>query len=195
MANLFTAAPGRYQHTSYYSDNRPSRPQSAAFRGDNLYDQQNQARWGPPADRRRFPPQEQYPQRVPGGNPYPSANAPIDHRSYETVGASSGSSGERQGYMTDPTSSEDSSVERRQSPPKRQPEPVNDYGIGFNQNSEYQPSSFSVGAPGGGLPYGAGPPVPNKAGVIPRKPTQVQRLVEEEPKKRRSWLPFGSKRN
>lgn len=53
-----------------------------------------------------------------GNNIYPIPN---NHRSYETVASgagSSGTSGEPAGYQTDPTSSDNSSIERRQSPSK-----------------------------------------------------------------------------
>jgi hypothetical protein len=76
---------------------------------------------------------------------------PSNHRSYETVttASGSGSSAEPGGYQTDPTGSDNSSIERVQSVPRRQPEPVgvNDYGIGFGQGPavSYQPPSFTVG--------------------------------------------------
>jgi hypothetical protein len=87
---------------------------------------------------------------------------PSNHRSYETVTSASGSGslGEPAGYQTDPTSSDNSSIERVQSIPRRQPEPVNDYGIGFGQSPMYQPSTFSVGAPStpGGMSGGGSSP-------------------------------------
>jgi hypothetical protein len=93
-------------------------------------------------------------------NPNPQQDYPIpsNHRSYETVttasGASGGSSAEPGGYQTDPTGSDNSSIERVQSVPRRQPEPVpvgggvNDYGIGFGQGqgvAAYQTPGFTVG--------------------------------------------------
>lgn len=81
-------------------------------------------------------------------NGLPPANRNVyrsgpNQRSYETVasGSGSGSLGEPAGYQTDPTSSEDSSINRR-SPPKRQ-EPMNDYGISFGQTSTYQPPALN----------------------------------------------------
>lgn len=135
----------------------------------------------------------QYNQRPPGGNPYLGGNAPGDHRSYETVASGSGISGERPGYMTDPTSSDNSSMDRRQSPPKRQAEPVPDYGIGFSQTAQYQPSAFTIG---GGSQQGyqadvAGPAVPRKDGSIMRKPIQNSEGGSAKQKKRRSWFGLG----
>jgi hypothetical protein len=81
-----------------------------------------------------------------GEGPSNSSNVyplPGQGRSYETV--TSGSSGaEGAGYQTDPTSSDNSSIERVQSPPKPVPAP-NDYGIGFSQSPTYQPPAFTVG--------------------------------------------------
>lgn len=91
--------------------------------------------------------------------------------------------------MTDPTSSDNSFIERRQSPPKRQPEPMNDYGIGFNQVPEYQTSSFTMnGAPS----QNAGPSaVPRKEGSVIRKPIAVSHAEPEKQKKRKSWFGLG----
>lgn len=128
-------------------------------------------------------PDPQYNQR---GIPY--GNAPGEPRSYDTVASGSGTSGERPGYMTDPTSSDNSSIERRQSPLKRQQEPVNDYGIGFQQSAEYQPSAFTVGNEGYQAP-GARPPIPNKdPGTMLRKPIQDSQAGQEKAAKRKSWF-------
>lgn len=187
---------GRYQHASYYGS---SRPQSGAFRTES-YDQQPQGRWGPPPqDRRRYTREfePQYNQRQPSGNGYAGNpySAQVDHRSYETVASGSPSSGERPGYSTDPTSSDNSSIERRQSPLKRQSEPTNDYGIGFNQAPEYQPSAFTVGSGGaaqnGYEAGGSAPPaatIPRKdVSTLRRKPTAEQ-PQSPNPEKRRSWF-------
>lgn len=95
--------------------------------------------------------------------------------------------------MTDPTSSENSSINRRQSPQKRQPEPAEDYGIGFSPPSQYQPSTFTVGSNGVPRSGEAGPPTPTKAASTLRKPVAGVRVVqdEEKQKKRKSW--FGLK--
>lgn len=185
-------APGRFQHSSYYS---ASRPPSGAW---DQQQQPPQGRWGPPPDRRRYPPVSQYGSRAPGGNLYPGPNAPSDHRSYETVASGSGTSGERPGYVTDPTSSENSSIDRRPSPQKRQPEPVDDYGIGFSQASQYQPSTFSASG-NGGRPQnfqggGTGPAVPSKGSML-RKPVQTVQEQEEKQKKRKSWFSLKGNRN
>ncbi|KAK0617919.1 hypothetical protein B0T17DRAFT_495399 [Bombardia bombarda] len=139
---------------------------------------------------------------------------PSNHRSYETVASASGSgtSAEPAGYQTDPTSSDNSSIERMQSGPnstKRAPEPVNDYGIGFGQNTDYQAPTFSVGLNSSPLANGGEtnnyqasgalngyqsrapvPPVKDRGSTILRKPTtndQTQ-LRPPQPEKRKSWL-------
>lgn len=121
-------------------------------------------------------------------NVYPIPN---NHRSYETVasGSGTGSMVEPVGYQTDPTSSENSSIDRR-SPPKRQ-EPVNDYGISFGQTPSYQ-------APGLGLGPGRAenpPPLPRKElGPLLRKSSKLvagNGKSQERPdmgEKRKSWF-------
>lgn len=128
-------------------------------------------------------------------NVYPVAN---NHRSYETVASGSGGSvsiGEPAGYQTDPTSSENSSIDRRM--PARRQEPVNDYGISFGQSPSYQPPSLGVPAsqprtmPGESVPVAA--PMPSKqsgGGGLLRKtsskvPTQQRPEVGD---KRKSWF-------
>lgn len=137
-------------------------------------------------------------------NVYPAVN---NHRSYETVASGSGASGgEPAGYQTDPTSSDNSSIERRQSPLKQQyqphmqqqQKPTNDYGIGFTQNNAYQPSSFAAG-PGGNAASKlfmsqtpgslAPPPVPTQqgGGSVLRK-TTTQQTASTVVDKRKSWF-------
>lgn len=129
-------------------------------------------------------------------NVYPLSNK---DRSYETVtsAAASGNS-DPAGYQTDPTSSDNSSIERR-SPAKPQ-QPVNDYGIGFSHPQSYQPVSLTVGSNGqhplpppptlGSEQYGrpAAPPEHN----IPRKqPSLLKRQSADsrpQPEKRKSWF-------
>jgi hypothetical protein len=135
---------------------------------------------------------------------------PNNHRSYETVASASGSgtSAEPTGYQTDPTSSENSSIERMQAVPKRQPERVNDYGIAFSQSNSYQAPAFNVGNPGrgySGLPTTPGqyqgdggsyavPAVPQKdRNVLARRPTgsAANDQVQDRPgvgDKRKSWF-------
>jgi len=127
---------------------------------------------------------------------------PANHRSYETVASASGSgssAAEPAGYQTDPTSSDNSSVERVQVPPKPQP-PTNDYGIGFGPSSTYQPPAFTVGyQPVGsdgrergyqrGGMSGMPPPVPQKSpNAIARKPTAEVQQRPAAPEKRKSWF-------
>lgn len=196
---------GRLHHESYYGSRPPSsfRPESSVPRSVHLDPQQGQSQWGTPPDRRRAPrmaPEPQYRARQNGANVY--AAGP-NQRSYETVASGSGSSGEQPGYQTDLTSSDNSSIERRMDPARRQPEPMNDYGIGFSQAAEYQAPAFSVagqGAPQYGhgnsatSPGPAAPPVPKKEGGILRKATtQDTQGKPDTGDKRKSWFKRLSK--
>lgn len=136
-------------------------------------------------------PDLQYRARQNSANVYAAGN---NQRSYETVASGSGSSGEQAGYQTDPTSSDNSSVDRHQLPPRRQPEPLNDYGIGFSQQAEYQPPAFSVAGQGAPQNGEAAPPVPKKEGGILRKSTtQDSQAKTETGDKRKSWFKRLSK--
>lgn len=186
---------------------------------DSYYEQQpGYSSHGPPAQggRRGWPRMSSEPQY---GSAYRQQNPneyaiPSNHRSYETVtsASGSGSSGEPAGYQTDPTSSDNSSIERVQSATKRQQEPANDYGIGFSHSATYQPQAFTVGMRGPGmngggvgnsqassaLNYGGSapaPPVPQKdQGSMLRKPISAAGVQEQpqqrpaEPEKRKSWF-------
>lgn len=121
-------------------------------------------------------------------------------RSYETVASTSasGMSGDPVGYQTDPTSSDNSSIERVQSPmTRRQPELINDYGIGFGQNQSFtvgmkapHPVAYQSGGGSGGnvMP----PPVPQKGGLMRKAPpVSAASHVQERPgmgEKRKSWF-------
>lgn len=149
-------------------------------------------------------PEPQYRARQNGANVY--AGGP-NQRSYETVASGSGSSGEQAGYQTDPTSSDNSSIERRMDPARRQPEPVNDYGIGFSQAADYQAPAFSVAGQGapqyGHVNGGVAPPpsapavapaVPKKEGGLLRKATTQESQAEPDTgDKRKSWFKRLSK--
>lgn len=122
-------------------------------------------------------------------------------RSYETVTSAAEGSGnsDQIGYQTDPTSSDNSSIERR-SPAKRQ-EPVNDYGIGFSQSQPYNNLSSGLNNPSQ-----APPPPPHapkqqggRQGVVRKEvPTLLKRQSTQTapqaaqaspaPEKRKSWL-------
>lgn len=227
---------GRFNHDSYYGSRPPSMMyanradsslpdlrSSGMGQRDSYYEQQpGYGGYGGPAQngRRGWPrmapephhgvsyrqQQHQQPQQM-------DYSLPSNHRSYETVttAAGSGSSAEPAGYQTDPTSSDNSSVERVQSSvPRRQPEPVNDYGIGFGQSPSYQGPNFafSTGGNGGGghnNNYQVGgapnhgnplPPVPRKdvGGGTLRKPVsnnpvhQAHQPRPAQPEKRKSWF-------
>ncbi|KAI0160265.1 hypothetical protein GGR57DRAFT_414075 [Xylariaceae sp. FL1272] len=122
-------------------------------------------------------------------NVYP---VPNNHRSYETVasGSGTGSMGEPMGYQTDPTSSENSSIDRR-SPPKRQ-EPMNDYGISFGQSSNYQNSGIGI-APDYTAPQQS-PAVPRKdpgGAILSKSSRATVNSSQDRPgmgEKRKSWF-------
>ncbi|KAK4240012.1 hypothetical protein C8A03DRAFT_42391 [Achaetomium macrosporum] len=215
-------AGGRFTHDSYYGSRPPSMyanradgsqqdlRSGAMGQRDTYYDYQP----GPsaPNGRRGWPRMSSEPQygsasRQQNPQDYP---VPSNHRSYETVTTASGSGslGEPAGYQTDPTSSDNGSIDRLQSVPRRQPEPVNDYGIGFSQSpSSYQPPSFPVGMQGpsvngggGAVNYGvAAPPVPQKesapalrkammAGPVQQQQQQQQQQRPAQAEKRKSWF-------
>ncbi|KAK3695088.1 hypothetical protein B0T22DRAFT_477786 [Podospora appendiculata] len=225
--NNHAVAGARFSHDSYYGGRPPSMMYSNRLEGgsqpdlrqmgnghrDNYPDHQQLGYNNsyPPVPqnpgRRGFPRttselQFTQAQRLPNPNEYAIPN---NHRSYETVASASGSgtSGEPAGYQTDPTSSENSSIDRMQaSVPRRPHEPVNDYGIGFGSAAEYQPPAFTVGvkSPLGNSSatnnyqdprapdFQNAPPVPMKErGAILRKATTAeQRPVA--PEKRKSWF-------
>ncbi|KAL2022683.1 hypothetical protein VTK56DRAFT_4764 [Thermocarpiscus australiensis] len=217
---------GRFSHDSYYG----SRPQSMMYANRADGSQQDLRAWGPgqrdtyyeqvpsyghygPSvqnGRRAWPrmssePQHGPPYRQQSPNEYP---IPSNHRSYETVttASGSGSSGEPIGYQTDPTSSDNGSIERVQSSPKQHAEPMSDYGIGFSQSSTYQPAPFGSDIPnrgmnGGGnnnyqasgaLGYGdVAPPIPQKdPQPMLRKPIPTVHVQQQPaaPEKRKSWF-------
>lgn len=131
---------------------------------------------------------------------------PLPHkdRSYETVTSAAGSGhSDQNGYQTDPTSSDNSSIDRT-SPGKRT-EPVNDYGIGFNPTQSYQPQIPRDGSgrkplpqntqqPSAYPPQQPGPQVPQKQRTIIRRQPSQQSTAQstlqrpEAPEKRKSWL-------
>ncbi len=222
------AASREYSRNSYYGN----RPQSTMFGHENEqsedYLSARQHSYGYPnvvqhpwptsgyPSRRGQPsrmssePQFRGPRQGQPPNVYPGTG---NQQSRETVASGSGSGGsaEHADYQTDPTS-DNSSIERKQSPPQ----PVNDYGIGFAQSST-QPPAFTVGirSPGVAGPSHGNyqgnpranfknvPPVPKKdmggRGAILRKPTASsmgppqQRPAALE--KRKSWFGrhFGKK--
>lgn len=124
---------------------------------------------------------------------------PYKDRSYETVTSAAPSGGsDPAGYQTDPTSSDNSSIDRL-SPAKRN-EPVNDYGIGFSHPQAYDSPNFTVKNPADNHPlpppppphHSIGqalsqPPVPSKKGSVLRRQSALQQ--DNAPaEKRKSWL-------
>ncbi|GJC80196.1 uncharacterized protein ColLi_03034 [Colletotrichum liriopes] len=221
-SSYYATSGPRHPHDSY-SSGRPGsfRPESSQFEmGSNrqsYYDQQYHNGGGGGYYNGNIP----YRQRVPRTQTDPHMNGygrgdqniyplPNKDRSYETVtsAAGSGSSAEHAGYHTDPTSSDNSSIERAPAP---KPEPVNDYGIGFNQGQSYQPPAFNLenGTPNGpqngkGHAYSSvkqGPQVSDKGANVLRRPAaappQQQQQQQQQPPpqqrpeapaKRKSWF-------
>lgn len=185
--NALTGSTPRFPQDGYYNGRRES----------NMYDpRQPGYQDGYDGGRSRVSrmPSEPPVNRPMGGrNVYPMPN---NHRSYETVasGSGSGSYGEPAGYQTDPTSSENSSIERR-SPPKRQ-EPINDYGINFGQDSSYQPPAFGVPVAPPMAPHvtESAPPPPRKdvGASMLRKVSRVETSGSQQGSpstdKRKSWF-------
>ncbi|KAH8885047.1 hypothetical protein GQ53DRAFT_366541 [Thozetella sp. PMI_491] len=214
------AASREYNRNSYYGN----RPQSVMYGGyeneqqDEYlgprqhsygYPNVSQQPWptGPPRrgqpSRMSSEPQFRGPRQNYPPNVYPVSG---NQQSRETVASGSGSGGsvEHAGYQTDPTS-DNSSIERKQSPPQ----PPNDYGIGFSQGSA-QPQAFTVGIKNPGIAgpsysnyqgnsrpnYANAPPVPQKdmhaKNAILRKPTAASiSQAQQRPaglEKRKSWF-------
>ncbi|KAK3394170.1 hypothetical protein B0H63DRAFT_517316 [Podospora didyma] len=217
-------ANSRFSHESYYNSRPPSmmygkQPEGSQHdlrqmgQRDTYHEQQPGSGYGTPQNsgRRAYPRMSSEPQFAPPvqrNQPSNEYTLPSNHRSYETVASASGSgtSGEPAGYLTDPTSSDNSSVDRMQAVPKRLPEPMNDYGIGFGPNLAVQPPAFTVGIKGAGpnrpqsnayptngtVNYATAPPQlpPKDRGLITRKPppTEVNQLRPAQPEKRKSWF-------
>lgn len=187
------------RRSSYYANGNsstPRFPQESYYGGrrdSNMYDsRQHSYQDGYDGGRNRYSRMQSEPpvNRPMGRNVYP---VPNNHRSYETVasGAGSGSYGEPAGYQTDPTSSENSSIDRR-SPPKRQ-EPVNDYGINFGQDSSYQPPAFGVPVAPRRMENGPPPPRKDVGGSLLRKVSRIEPSASPQAspapaEKRKSWL-------
>ncbi|KAI0023038.1 hypothetical protein F4780DRAFT_777162 [Xylariomycetidae sp. FL0641] len=190
------------RRSSYYGNNGPRFPQDSYYGGrpnSAMFDPRSSAMmggpresyhegfdgpYGPGGQKNRYSRMQSDPQLSGRGpvdrNVYPSPN---NHRSYETVASGSGSAsyGEPAGYTTDPTSSENSSINRR-SPAKRQ-EPVNDYGISFGQSPSYSAPGLGVGQ--------APPAVPRKEPTSLQKRPVVNVSSQARPgtgEKRKSWL-------
>ncbi|KAI1488834.1 hypothetical protein F5X96DRAFT_50338 [Biscogniauxia mediterranea] len=201
------------RRASYYGNNGPRFPQDSYYggRSSTMYDPRQSAMMGGPREsfqggydgdpygnngmgsRNRYSRMHSDPHMNARGHPernvYPMPN---NHQSYETVasGTGSGSLGEPAGYQTDPTSSENSSIDRR-SPPKRQ-EPMNDYGISFGQSPSYQPD-IGVGNNTASAP--AVPAVPKKNNsILLRKPSKASSPNDSSQErsgageKRKSWF-------
>ncbi|EEY18841.1 conserved hypothetical protein [Verticillium alfalfae VaMs.102] len=184
-------------HMDYNSPNR-----SGYFDGGSY----GQGGYGPGPSRQRAPRMNSEPMNGYGRGGQQVYPIPHKDRSYETVTTAAGSGhSEQAGYQTDPTSSDNSSIDRV-SPAKRA-EPTNDYGIGFNQQGAYQPAAFNNYASGanGAGPSGANyrpapmtnlnsaapPAAPQKLGGGMLRKQTTQQSTQSRPdvgEKRKSWF-------
>ncbi|KAL2271132.1 hypothetical protein VTJ83DRAFT_503 [Remersonia thermophila] len=197
--------PGPVRYRESYYEHQP---------GYGGYPQQGYNRRGrmprmPPPEPPYGAPYRQY-------SPHRDYALPSNHRSYETVttASGSGSSAEPAGYQTDPTSSDNSSIERAQSVPRRPSEQAKDYGTSHGQGPSYQPQPSLVSPTPASVPISGAvihhtngtysikntssnltppPPVPVKnQGTVLRKPVAASAVQEVQqpakPEKRKSWL-------
>ncbi|KAG7137996.1 hypothetical protein HYQ45_004850 [Verticillium longisporum] len=203
----------RYPQDSYYGG-RPNsvRPESTHMdynspnRSGYFDGSHGQGGYGPGPSRQRAPRMNSEPMNGFGRGGQQVYPIPHKDRSYETVTTAAGSGhSEQAGYQTDPTSSDNSSIDRV-SPAKRA-EPTNDYGIGFNQQGSYQPAAFNNYASGanGAGPSGANyrpapmtnsnsavpPAAPQKLGGGMLRKQTTQQSTQSRPdvgEKRKSWF-------
>ncbi|KAH6895203.1 hypothetical protein B0T10DRAFT_210281 [Thelonectria olida] len=207
-SSLTRGAP-RFPHDSYYSGRPPSfRPETTQFdlgsRTSYFDGQQYGGGYGTGPGRQRMSRMQTEP--GPSGygrnpNIYPMPNK---DRSYETVTSAAGSGNSDQaGYQTDPTSSDNSSIERAV-PVKRQP--LNDYAARSSQGQQYGQqyqrgylapvSNGQARPPQQRAPNSVPPPTvqqqpPPPAGkqkttLLRRSSTQNRQT--ETPEKRKSWF-------
>lgn len=211
-------AGGGGQRTSYRSDNYMDNSKVNGNRSDGYhYNNNNNNSYGSEVagpsngyypNRARYPRTASEPQFNPSGIYGPNGN----HHSYETVTTASGSgasSGEPAAYTTEP-SSDNSSMDRNNGPPGKEPQET--YGIGFGNTPSYAPVGSGINAQYGqnggerrgngypqpsyqnrgaaSVPRTQGPSVPIKLGTgtgSGNGPT-VHETQNPVPEKRRSWF-------
>ncbi|KAF7543620.1 hypothetical protein G7Z17_g10588 [Cylindrodendrum hubeiense] len=203
----FTGRQSRNPHDSYYN-NRPVsfRPEQTQFdlgtRNSYFDPHQPGGSQSNPPSRQRMPRIQTDPQYQSNGrnpNIYPMPNK---DRSYETVtsAAASGNS-DQAGYQTDPTSSDNSSIDR--TVPAKRREPVNDYGARPGQGQQQYQRGYLAPVPNGqhgrqpqqqaprSAPSTAVPQAPPPAGkqknTLLRR-TSTQQTSTDAPEKRKSWF-------
>ncbi|KPM43627.1 hypothetical protein AK830_g2917 [Neonectria ditissima] len=174
----FTGGQPRFPHDSYYNGRPQSfRPEQTQFdlgSRSSYFDGQQPG--GNPA-RQRMPRIQTDPQQGYGRNPniYPMPNK---DRSYETV--TSAANSDQAGYQTDPTSSDNSSIDR--SVPAKRRDPANDYGARPGQGQQqYQRGYLAPIASGQGRQ--SQPPTPLSA-----PPTTVEPAVLSAGKQKTTLL-------
>lgn len=194
---------------SYYGGQiRPNRPdgrgthtaRSSMYGDPRAHNNDGHLDHGPGSNRQRMSRMHTEPMYGPPGG-HGGYNLAHKDRSYETVAsAAEGSRNSDQiGYQTDPTSSDNSSIERR-SPAKRQG-PTNDYGIGFNQSQPHNNLSSGLhnpNQPPPPPPHGAAQRGPRQVVTRKEAPTLLKRQSTQQaqqspqaspaPEKRKSWL-------
>ncbi|KAK2045079.1 hypothetical protein LZ31DRAFT_565484 [Colletotrichum somersetense] len=218
-SSYYATSGPRHPHDSYYGGRPGSfRPESGQFEvasnRQSYYDPYHNGGGGSGGGYHNgnIP----YRQRVPRTQADPHMNGygrgdqhiyplPNKDRSYETVtsAAGSGTSAEHAGYHTDPTSSDNSSIERASAP---KPQPVNDYGNGFAQGQSSQPPAFNLENGTPNSPQNnqgharssvkQGPQISDKGANVLRRPVvappqQQQQQPQQRPEppvKRKSWF-------
>ncbi|KAF4122597.1 hypothetical protein GMORB2_6904 [Geosmithia morbida] len=126
-------------------------------------------------------------------------------RSYETVTSAEGSRNSDQvGYQTDPTSSDNSSIERRRSPGRRlQQPPVKDYGVsmpptqpGMAYAGQSQPPRPPANGANGVAPQASAAPPKDAPSVLRRssKSAQAAPQQESQPAKTAAKTPVSEKK-
>ncbi|KAH8735487.1 hypothetical protein BGZ61DRAFT_80279 [Ilyonectria robusta] len=202
----FTGNQPRFPHDSYYNGRPQSfRPEQTQFdlgaRSSYFDPQQHGGNYGNPPVRQRMPRIQTDPQyQSYGRNPniYPMPNK---DRSYETVTSAAGSGNSDQaGYQTDPTSSDNSSIDR--TVPAKRRDPVNDCGARPSQGQPQYQRGYLAPVPNGqgrqpqqqapnsapptAVPQ-ATPPAGKQKGTLLRR-TSTQQTKTEAPEKRKSWF-------
>ncbi|KAI8683910.1 hypothetical protein NCS57_00055900 [Fusarium keratoplasticum] len=203
----------RYPHDSYYGRPTSLRPENSHYESgpprSSYFDGQaynNGYGTGPSRQRMsRLQSEPQFQNHGRDQNIYP---LPHKDRSYETVTSAAGSGNSDQaGYQTDPTSSDNSSIDRTM--PAKRREPFNEHGSAPNMAQQpYQPRPWpGSGANGNGKqPQGPPPPQARPAAaqqppVAAQKPKhallrrtstqqsqQLQRPESAGGEKRKSWF-------
>ncbi|KAM6531087.1 hypothetical protein FSOLCH5_000572 [Fusarium solani] len=203
----------RYPHDSYYGRPASLRPENSHYESgpprSSYFDGQaynNGYGTGPSRQRMsRLQSEPQYQSHGRDQNIYP---LPHKDRSYETVTSAAGSGNSDQaGYQTDPTSSDNSSIDRTM--PAKRREPFNEHGSAPNMAQQpYQPRPWPGSGANGNGKQPQGPPPPQARPAAAQQPPaaaqkpkhtllrrtstqqsqQLQRPESAGGEKRKSWF-------